>query len=463
MPVLQHEFASTFPHLSAPTPLQAFGSTLTEAHLTWFNASLGAELGITGDLHSIRALFTDHAVAQRYSGHQFGSFNPQLGDGRAALLGEVTYSPNDDLTQPRLVDLHAKGIGRTPLSKPGSDGMMPLGAALREALIGEYFHACGVPTSRALAVLTLPHVVRAPRPGPGTPHPPAAVLIRVADHHIRIGTLEFCAIHQLPAEDLLQYATARTPNHNAASETQFHAILSRQAALTAQWMRHGFVHGVLNTDNVHLGGQAIDFGPCAFLDTYQPSTVFSSIDHNGRYAFGNQASITQWNLARLAEAMLTLEGAGESGSGVETYQEALDTFPEMFRTIWTNTMAEALGINTGEQLQQTTTDILFHRIAMELEELSETHADYSSALALRNPDANPQAIPRNAAVNAAILEAEQGNLALFHGLITVLAKPYRNPADTLARADAPAHIAERLQLLLNPPSKQEPFTTYCGT
>ena len=238
-------------------------------------------------------------LAQAYAGHQFGGFSPQLGDGRAVLLGEVI----DRAGQRR--DIAFKGSGRTPFSR-GGDGKAAVGPMLREALISEAMHALGIPTTRALAVVATGEPVRRDRMLPG------AVLTRVAASHIRVGTFEFAAARndRDSLRRLAEYTIARHDPALVGSPRRFMALLEnaaqRQAALIARWMNVGFIHGVMNTDNMTLSGETIDYGPCAFLEAYDPAAVFSSIDHQGRYAFGNQPAMARWNLARLAEALLPL-------------------------------------------------------------------------------------------------------------------------------------------------------------
>ena len=275
----------------------------------FFNAPLARELGLDADAlagSAGTALFAGNAlpegaepVAQVYAGHQFGGFSPQLGDGRALLLGEVI----DAAGQRR--DIAFKGSGRTPFSR-GGDGKAAVGPMLREALIGEAMHALGIPTTRALAVVATGQPVLRELVLPG------AVLTRVAASHIRVGTFQFFAARgdALRVRQLAEYTIARHDGDLVGTPGRFLALLQRvvgrQAKLIAQWMNVGFIHGVMNTDNTTLSGETIDYGPCAFVEAYDPAAVFSSIDRNGRYAFGNQPAIAQWNLTRLAEAVLPL-------------------------------------------------------------------------------------------------------------------------------------------------------------
>jgi len=288
--------------------------------LLFLNDALAGELGLdaaalrSGDAAALFAgnVLPDGAepIAQAYAGHQFGGFSPQLGDGRALLLGEVV-----DRTGRRR-DIAFKGSGRTPFSR-GGDGKAAVGPMLREVLIGEAMHALGIPTTRALAVAATGEPVQRETVLPG------AVLTRVAASHLRVGTFQFFAARgQVDAlRQLAEYTIARHDPELAGTSDRFLALLravaQRQAALIASWMNVGFIHGVMNTDNMALSGETIDYGPCAFMDAYDPATVFSSIDEGGRYAYGNQPAIGQWNLARLAEAMLPLF--------TETYGNAAST------------------------------------------------------------------------------------------------------------------------------------------
>ncbi len=299
---------------------------------TALNGELGAEI-FSGNLLPVGAT----PVAQAYAGHQFGGYSPRLGDGRALLLGEVI----DRNGQRR--DIAFKGSGRTPFSR-GGDGKAAIGPVLREYLIGEAMHALGLPTTRALAaVATGENILRDHGPLPG------AVLTRVAASHIRVGTFQLVAARaDLPTlRRLADYVIQR---HYPALQEQpnpylamFGAVAERQAALIAGWMTVGFIHGVMNTDNMTLSGETIDYGPCAFMNRFDAATVYSSIDDNGRYAYGNQPMIAQWNLARLAEAMLPLF-AEDTDAAVTLAMEILNTFPQHYQTHWLNRMRAKLGM-----------------------------------------------------------------------------------------------------------------------
>ena len=300
--------------------------------LLYLNHSLAEELGLDVaalDELEAAAVFAGNAlpagaepIAQAYAGHQFGGFSPKLGDGRAVLLGEVIDR------QKRRRDIALKGSGRTPFARNG-DGKAAVGPMLREVLIGEAMHALGIPTTRALAVAATGEPVQRESTLPG------AVLTRVAASHLRVGTFEFFAAHgdKEQVRRLAEYTIARHDPDVSDSPQPFLALLeavaARQAALIAQWMNVGFIHGVMNTDNMAISGETIDYGPCAFMEAYDPQTVFSSIDQHGRYAFGNQPPIAQWNLTRLAEALLPLIDE-DRDQAATLAMEVLNGFPAQY-------------------------------------------------------------------------------------------------------------------------------------
>ena len=366
-------FDNSYAALGQPFSLRQHAVAVREPRLIAFNDDLCARLG--GDAAVVRAEAADHfsgnrsisgalPVATAYAGHQFGNFVPQLGDGRAVLLGEVIGA--DELRR----DLQLKGSGRTPFSR-GGDGRAALGPVLREYLLSEAMHALGVPTTRALAaVLTGEPVFR-------ETVLPGAVLTRVASSHIRVGTFEFFAARSdlaslrkllsyvverhypeslgsvprtlgggAPAQDgsALSSRSLAPPAPDAAQALALlEAVCARQAALVAQWMAVGFVHGVMNTDNCSIAGETLDYGPCAFMEAYDPATVFSSIDRHGRYAFANQAPIAQWNMARLAEALLPLLDA-DASRAVEQATTVVQGFQGVFGHEWQNRLGAKLGL-----------------------------------------------------------------------------------------------------------------------
>src|SRR5215218_2738886 len=328
------------PWTAAPVP---------EPTLVVLNEELAAELGV--DPVALRepagvALLVGHGlpdgvrpVAQAYAGHQFGGFSPRLGDGRAVLLGELTD------TDGRRRDLHLKGSGRTPFAR-GGDGKAAVGPMLREHVMGEAMHGLGIPTTRALAVVATGEDVTREAMLPG------AVLVRVAASHVRVGTFQYAAAHGDPAlvRRLADHAIAR--HHPDAVEAEnpylafYEAVVDVQAALIARWMLVGFIHGVMNTDNMAISGETIDYGPCAFMDAFDPDTVFSSIDHGGRYAYGNQPAIAQWNLARLGETLLPLLHA-EPETAIAAATDVLRSFPDRYDAYWLRGMQAKLGLDGG--------------------------------------------------------------------------------------------------------------------
>src|SRR4051794_5172879 len=336
------------------------GARAPEPRLLALNEELAAELGL--DPAALRAdagvdVLAGNAVpdgaapaAQAYAGHQFGSYSPRLGDGRALLLGEVLD------TRGRRRDLHLKGSGRTPFAR-GGDGRAAVGPMLREYVIGEAMHALGIPTSRALAVVaTGEEIVREAMV-------PGAVLARVAASHIRVGTFQYAAMNGGPplVRRLADHSIQR--HHPDAAEAGnpylafYDRVIDTQAALVARWMLVGFIHGVMNTDNMAISGETIDYGPCAFMDAFDPATVFSSIDHGGRYAYGNQPHVAQWNLARLAEALLPLID-DDTDTAVAAATDALQTFPERFQRYWSAGMRAKLALTTADELTDALVDDL---------------------------------------------------------------------------------------------------------
>jgi uncharacterized protein YdiU (UPF0061 family) len=458
------------------------------------NRALAGELGLNADALDGplgAAIFSGNQlpegakpIAQAYAGHQFGGFSPQLGDGRALLLGEVI----DTLGQRR--DIAFKGSGRTPFSR-GGDGKAALGPVLREYLMGEAMHALGIPTTRALAaVSTGEHVLREAGPLPG------AVLTRVAASHLRVGTFQFFATRGTPEQlkALADYTITRHDPALAESEQPYRDLLraacERQAALIARWMGVGFIHGVMNTDNMTLSGETIDYGPCAFMDAYDPATVFSSIDRQGRYAYGNQPGIAQWNLARLAETLLPLL-SDDADTAMARATEVVNAFPERFQHHWQAELRRKLGLN-GEQaeddalmngwldlLQAQRVDFtlafrhlsdragsgddaalraLFSEPAPLNTWLARWQARCAPAGAVPTERAeqmrlaNPLYIPRNHQVEAALAAAvEQGDQAPFERLLAVLQRPFD------ARSGLEAYAAPA------PATAMAGYRTFCGT
>jgi uncharacterized protein YdiU (UPF0061 family) len=342
---LGDRFARELSELALPWQAQA----APDPRLLVLNEPLAAELGLEpaslrtpdGTRLLVGNLVPDGAqpVAQVYAGHQFGGFSPRLGDGRALLLGELVDADG------RLRDLHLKGSGRTPLAR-GGDGLAAVGPMLREYVVSEAMHALGIPTTRSLAVVATGRPVQRETVLPG------AVLARVASSHLRVGTFQYAAATGDVGliRRLADHAIAR--HHPAAAEAEqpyrafFESVVAAQAALVAQWMLVGFVHGVMNTDNMTISGETIDYGPCAFLEAFDPATVFSSIDQDGRYAYGNQPLIAEWNLARLAETLLPLLHDDQE-QAVALAVESLGTFRPAYSGAWARGMRSKLGLPEG--------------------------------------------------------------------------------------------------------------------
>ena len=420
-------------------------------------------------------------LAQAYAGHQFGNFSPRLGDGRALLLGEVIDRHG------KRRDIAFKGSGRTPFSRSG-DGKCALGPALREYLVGEAMAALGIPTTRALAVVATGDMVRRERALPG------AVLTRVAASHLRVGTFEFFAAHHGPerVKQLADFAIKRHDPQLAGHDQPYLALLEavaeRQAELIARWLGVGFIHGVMNTDNMTISGETIDYGPCAFMEAYSPRTVFSSIDIAGRYAYGQQANIAQWNLARLAEALLPLIDA-DSERAVGLATTVLEAFPERHAQHWLKVMRGKLGLDQNKDItvdRKLATDFLellhqrkidftnsFRALydaangqAAPLHQLFGDDAQFThwqNAWQARQPErsaglietmkhANPCYIARNHQVENALEAAvEDQDLAPFERLLSVLQQPFdARPEDAAYAEPAPLAVTANYQ-------------TFCGT
>ncbi|MCX7712866.1 MAG: YdiU family protein [Chthoniobacterales bacterium] len=449
------------------------------------NLPLCVELGLDPSLlqsHGGAEVFSGNRLpvgskplAMAYAGHQYAHFT-LLGDGRALLLGEQ-ISPDGTRR-----DLHFKGSGPTPFARRG-DGKAAIGPMLREFLVGEFLHAVGTPTSRALAVVATGETIYRDRPLPG------AVLTRVASSHIRVGTFQYAALQKNPESlrALTSYTLWRHYPHLVAQKNPALSLLQeaihRQARLIAQWMNIGFVHGVMNTDNMAISGETIDLGPCAFLDTYHPDAVFSSIDHYGRYAYSRQPAIAQWNLARFAEAILPLINS-DKRTAIQLAQEALETFPEVFHQAWLDGIRNKLGLQTPQNgdleliqdfftaLQETKADFtLAFRALAEGSEPQATSTDaqpmltrwyqrwrkrlelepspYEQILAsLRS--VNPAIIPRNHKINSVLDAAENGNLSPFLQMLEALRDPFEK------RANYP-------EFREPPPPGSPPCVTFCGT
>lgn len=445
----------------------------------WLNSTTGTAM-VAGNVIPAGA----EPIATVYAGHQFGGFNPQLGDGRAVLLGEIVAPDGNRF------DLQLKGSGPTPYSR-GGDGRSPIGPVLREYILCEAMHRLGVPTTRALAAATTGDTVARERFLPG------AVLARVASSHIRIGTFEYHAARkdtealQVLADHMIErhYPQARDSENPVLALLE--GAISRQAQLIAQWQLLGFIHGVMNTDNMLICGETIDYGPCAFMDGFNPEQVYSSIDHNGRYAYRSQPGIAHWNLSCLAQALLPVLD-DDPEQAIAQAQKAVDAFPGQFLLANTQGMARKLGVeDIGEQDTALVEDLwqlmaehgldftlTFRRLA-DLAHDSDDAAGSVSAL-FEFPDAlqpwlerwrsrldqdalpgaerqarmyraNPVFIPRNHLVEAAISAAtDNGDLSVFQQLMEVLDSPY--------------HFRTEFAAFAVPPKPEQVVQqTFCGT
>jgi serine/tyrosine/threonine adenylyltransferase len=482
--VVEDRFARTFPEMA----LRWQAETVENPRLVVLNDQLAAELGLDGawlrSPDGLRFLVGNvvpngaRPVAQAYAGHQFGGFVPRLGDGRALLVGELADIDG------RLRDLHLKGSGHTPFAR-GGDGLAAVGPMLREYVVSEAMHALGISTTRSLAVVATGRQVQRDTVLPG------AVLARVASSHLRVGSFQYAFQYASATGDadllrrLADHAISR--HHPAAAEAGrpylalLEAVTAAQAGLVAQWMLVGFVHGVMNTDNMTISGETIDYGPCAFMEAYDPATVFSSIDRWGRYAFGNQPSVATWNLARFAETLLPLVSE-DLEQAVALVTESLGGFRVHYEAAWSAGMRAKLGLpdEVDEAIAGPLADEL---LAM----LQQNHVDYTSFFrdlgraargdaepvrglfldlaafdgwltrwrALGSDAAvmnrvNPVYIPRNHLVEEALVAATAGDLAPLHRLLTAVTAPY-DERPGLERYAEPA------------PDDFGTYQTFCGT
>jgi len=465
-------------------------SPVAKPHLIRVNHDLAHKLNIDPDwIDSTDAISTfagNHVpegadpIATVYAGHQFGSWNPQLGDGRAVLLGEVIG------TDGQRYDIQLKGSGQTPYSRMG-DGRAPLGPVLREYIVSEAMAALGIATSRSLAAVTTGEPVFREESLPG------AVLVRVASSHIRIGTVQFfSAQNDVEGLRLLidHVITRHYPEVQEADNPTLallDKVMQRQAELIASWQMVGFIHGVMNTDNMLLSGETIDYGPCAFMDTYDPETVFSSIDHGGRYAYQNQPGIAHWNLACLAQALVPLLATSEE-EAVEIAKQALDRFPAYFLAANLTGLRGKLGLTSEQEADETLAkDFLellkehqldFTLAFRRLSELAGDEVEYSVKSLVGFPSTfddwlsrwqkrcseeqqvsrqanmlvtNPAIIPRNHLIEAAIVAAtNDDNFDPFHQLVDHLSSPF-----DLSGVD--------LDYAKRPRPEQVVRQTFCGT
>ncbi len=461
---LGKDFASAVPEMA----VEWEAALVASPSLLVLNQPLAKELGLDpawlrGEGLALLVGNLGPGVAQAYAGHQFGGYSPRLGDGRALLLGELTHADGT------LRDLHLKGSGRTPFAR-GGDGLAAVGPMLREYILSEGMHALGVPTTRSLAVVATGGLVHRETPLPG------AVLARIAQSHLRVGSFQYArntGDHEL-LRRLADHAIAR--HYPGADYLGFYqAVVAAQATLVAQWMLIGFIHGVMNTDNVTISGETIDYGPCAFMEAYDPTTVYSSIDHRGRYAYGNQPAIAQWNLARLAEALLPLF-ADDEETAVARAVEVLGSFEEHYSLAWSAGMRAKLGVDAGPLVDELFTLLkgnhvdyttFFHLLGSatggEVEPVRSLFLDLAGIDAwLANwlrlgPDAdemarvNPVYVPRNHLVEEALAAATEGDLGVLERLLEAVTSPY-GERPGLERYAAPA-----------PEDFSAAYRTFCGT
>jgi uncharacterized protein YdiU (UPF0061 family) len=477
-----------------------FATELAEMAIPWkaeevpaprllvLNEPLAAELGLDPDfLRSPEGLpvligtaVPDGAtpVAQAYSGHQFGWFAPRLGDGRALLLGEISDAEG------RLRDIHLKGSGRTPFAR-GGDGFAVVGPMLREYIVSEAMHALGIPTTRSLAVVATARSIQRETELPG------AVLTRIASSHLRVGSFQYARVSGDNGllRRLADHAIAR--HYPGAAEADnpylalFGAVISAQASLVARWMLVGFIHGVMNTDNMAISGETIDYGPCAFMDAFDPATVYSSIDENGRYAYANQPLVAEWNLTRLAEALLPLFD-DDDDRAVALATESLGAFRPQYSAAWLAGMKAKLGVegSAGDDVASPLIDELlallqkesvdytsfFRRLGKaarsEAEPVrtlfpepfseSEAFAAWAQRWRALNPDAdmmdrvNPVYVPRNHLVEEALDAATDGDLKPLRLLLEAVTDPYNERPGVERYAGAA-------------PEGFGPYRTFCGT
>ena len=443
---------------------------------TWLvkNETLADELGVTFDnalefLAGNEFFHEVEAIAQSYAGHQFGHFN-MLGDGRAVLLGELEVDG-------QFVDVQLKGAGRTPYSR-GGDGRAAVGPMLREYLMSEAMYALGIPTTRSLAVVKTGEMIQRERVLEG------AILTRTASSHLRVGTFEFAARFTDDVKSLADYAIARHYPELANNPDKYRLFLERvvdvQAKLIAKWQQIGFVHGVMNTDNTTISGETIDYGPCAFLDSYSLDAVFSSIDVQGRYAFGNQPNIAIWNVSRLAESLLELL-SDDHDEAIEIAKEQLNTYPQKFYEYFFDGMLKKIGLQKRIEGDEKQIEQLLKmmeaaeadytntfRALTEGYELhwmkdngvfSEWHKQWQHRLVTEGSSlkeaqqlmksVNPAVIPRNFYVDEAIRFAEVGDMSKFELLLKALQQPYE--------------LEPEVAYLATPPEDDKPFVTFCGT
>ena len=476
-------FDNTYVHLPKIMLSKLSPVPVKSPKLVVLNDEYSKELGLNFSIinnDSIASLFAGNflpegsePIAQAYAGHQFGYFT-MLGDGRAILIGEHLAKNN------KRVDIQFKGSGITPYSR-NADGRAALGPMLREYIISEAMHGLKIPTSRSLAVVETGEKVMRETLLPG------AILTRVASSHIRVGTFQYTAMRNDTKilKELLTYTIKRhypeLKNNKNPALALLKVVIEKQIELVMNWMRVGFIHGVMNTDNMTISGETIDYGPCAFMDTYDPKTVFSSIDHHGRYAYGNQPDITNWNLLRFAETLIPLINKKED-KAVEIIKDIFNKFTKVYKESWLNMMRKKLGL-FGEKNED---ENLINQL---LSWMSQNNADYTNTFCYlmkedfvkdksfqnssfkkwykewrnrikqnKKPDklslnlmrfTNPLVIPRNHKVEETLDAANKNDLIPLHNLLKVLKKPYERP--------------KIKEYQITPPTSGKMYKTFCGT
>ena len=474
-------FENTYARLPEVFHSPAVPAQVREPRLSILNHRLATELGLDFSGVSPEALAEifsgqrppegTQPLAQAYAGHQFGGFT-MLGDGRAILLGEHR-TPSG-----ALVDIQLKGSGRTRFSR-GGDGLAALGPMLREYIVSEAMAALGIPTTRSLAVVTTGEPVYRESVRRG------AILTRMAASHLRVGTFEYAArLGEDAVRQLADYAIARHDPELSGSPTKylefFKAVADRQASLIARWQLVGFIHGVMNTDNMAISGETIDYGPCAFMNVYHPETVFSSIDRGGRYAYGNQPHIAQWNLARFAETLLPLFDP-DADKAVALAMEVLNDFPRRFQEYWLGGLRKKLGLQTEQPGDVDLMTSLLDWMVSSRADFTNTFRDLSQShppagqqyddpafqdwfvrwkerlgsgghveAATLMRSVNPAVIPRNHRVEEALRAAEdEDDLAPLNRLLAALAAPFESREEFSEYREAP--------------EDESGYRTFCGT
>ncbi|GMN90340.1 protein adenylyltransferase SelO [Francisella sciaenopsi] len=438
-----------------------------DAKLLIVNDCLAKDLGLDLEGKSEQELLktflgynSKKPISQAYAGHQFGNFT-MLGDGRSILIGEYKKANEE------IVDFHLKGAGLTKFSR-GGDGKAALAPMLREYIVSEAMYDLGIPTSRILAVISTGENIQRSKLQQG------AIALRVASSHIRVGTFQYAAmLGESYSQELLDYTIVRhnIPYTDNKALSLLDYVIDKQTTLITQWERVGFIHGVMNTDNMTISGETIDYGPCAFMDTYDPDTVFSSIDRDGRYAFANQASIAGWNIARLAESLLKLISQDED-EAIKLAQDKLQSYSEIYKQKWREMFLNKIGFNINSEYDDELISGLL--VAMFKHKLDYTNTFYD--LSYNNFDdlqskglkdwldkyinydinfesmmkSNPIIIPRNHQVEKALELAENGNFSAFKSLVTALKTPYE--LNTLTKK----YMSEPLE-------QEKVRFTFCGT